>query len=68
MTTNYDTTRLLRIIMAITYDNNVGVIPSRDVLCYNVSIMQIIRNHQYAICLPTIVLLITIKIEFGNAV
>lgn len=32
MTTNYDTTRLLHIIVAITYDNNVRVIPSRDAL------------------------------------
>lgn len=50
MTTNYDTARLLRIIVAITYDNNVRVIPSRDTLCYNVSIIQIIRYYQYATC------------------
>lgn len=40
MTTNYDTARLLRIIVAITYDNNVRVIPSRDALYYNVSISK----------------------------
>lgn len=45
MTTNYDTARLLRIIVAITYDNNVRVILSRDALCYNVSIIQIIRYY-----------------------